>query len=317
MNLRAELAEPKKLALWILAAACFLPWISPPIALFAGLAFAFTVGNSDAKRSAKVQKYLLQASVVGLGFGIHITAVVKAGSTGLGATAASLVLTMAAGLALGHALHVEKTTSRLLSTGTAICGGSAIAAMGPVLGAAPREMSIALGSVFILNALALFIFPEVGHLAGLSETQFGYWAAIAIHDTSSVVGAAARYGQGALDIAVPVKLARALWILPMVAVAAITVRSKNKSAAFPWFVLAFLGASVVATLLPAGAPVWKVLVAIAKGGLAATLFLIGAGLSRETLRTVGWRPMMQAVVLWLAVSTASLWIVKTFVGPTS
>ncbi|MCK6545220.1 putative sulfate exporter family transporter [Myxococcota bacterium] len=314
MSLRAELSEPKKVALWIFAAACFLPWITPPIALFAGLAFALVVGNTDAKRAAKVQKYLLQTSVVGLGFGIHITAVVKAGSTGLGATAASLVLTMAVGLALGKVLKVEDTTSRLVSTGTSICGGSAIAAMGPVLSAAPREMSIALGSVFILNALALFVFPELGHLAGLSEHQFGYWAAIAIHDTSSVVGAAARYGQAALDIAVPVKLARALWILPMVAVAAVAVRSKGKGAAFPWFVLLFLLASVIATLVPAGAPLWKLLVAIAKGGLAATLFLIGAGLSRETLRSVGWRPMAQAVVLWVLVSATSLWVIKTFVG---
>ncbi len=304
----------KKTLLWIFAAACGLPWVTPPLALFAGLVFAFTVGNADTKRAGKVQKYLLQASVVGLGFGIQFGAVVKAGSTGVVVTGGTLLATIALGLALAKLLRVEKTTGRLIATGTAICGGSAIAAMGPVLGAQAREMSVSLGCVFVLNAVALFAFPVIGHAVGLSPEQFGYWAAIAIHDTSSVVGAAARYAPEALAIAVPVKLARALWILPMVAVAAVLVRKKDSRATVPWFIFLFVGASAMASFGPAGETVYPGLVYAAKAGLAATLFLIGAGLSKDNLKTVGWRPFAQGIALWLVVSAVSLWVVLRFVG---
>ena len=296
----------KKILLWALAAACCLPWVTPPLALFAGLVFAFTVGHTDTKRAAKVQKYLLQASVVGLGFGIKFDAVVKAGSTGVLVTGVTLVATIALGLVLAKLLRVEKTTGQLISTGTAICGGSAIAAMGPVLGAGAREMSASLGCVFVLNAVALFAFPVVGHAVGLTPEQFGYWAAIAIHDTSSVVGAAARYAPEALAIAVPVKLARALWILPMVAVAAVLVRKKDSKATVPWFIFMFVGASGFASLVPAGEAVYPGLVYAAKAGLAATLFLIGAGLSKENIKSVGWRPFALGATLWLVVSVVSL-----------
>lgn len=299
--------------LWVLAAVCALPWVTPPVALFLGLVFAFVVGRTDARRAAAVQKFLLQASVVGLGFGIRFDAVVQAGATGLVATAGSLVATLALGLLLARWLRVEPTTGRLISTGTAICGGSAIAAMGPVLGAAAGEMSVALGCVFVLNAVALFVFPVIGQALHLAPAQFGYWAAIAIHDTSSVVGAAARYSPEALAVAVPVKLARALWILPLVAVAAVVVRKPGGRAAVPWFIFLFVAATAVASFVPLGAPVYPWLVAAAKAGLAVTLFLIGAGLSKESLKSVGWRPFAQGLALWLIVSGAALWAVLRWV----
>lgn len=305
-----DTANWKTPLLWALAAACCLPWVTPPLALFGGLVFALLVGNTDQKRAATVQKYLLQGSVVGLGFGIQLGAVIKAGSTGLAATALSLLATFGLGWALARAFAVEKTAGTLITTGTAICGGSAIAAMGPVLGAQPREMSVSLGCVFMLNAVALFIFPALGHRAGLTPEQFGWWAAIAIHDTSSVVGAAARFSPEALAVAVPVKLARALWILPLVAVAAMLVRRQGGRTAVPWFVLWFVAASAVASFVPAGAEVYPWLVKAAKAGLAVTLFLIGASLSRENLLSVGLRPLALGIALWVIVSAVSLGVVR-------
>jgi len=308
-----EEAPWKKTLLWLAAAVCFLPSITPPLALFAGIVFAVLIGRTDAKRAAKIQKYLLQGSVVGLGFGIQFSAVIKAGSTGVLITAGSLVATIALGLLLARWLQVEQTIGRLISTGTAICGGSAIAAMGPVLGALPRDMSVSLGCVFVLNAVALFVFPVVGHWLAMSPEQFGYWAAIAIHDTSSVVGAAARYSPDALAIAVPVKLARALWILPMVTVAALVVRKPGGKATLPWFIFLFVAASAVASFVPAGAPVYPWLVQLAKSGLAATLFLIGASLSPGMLKSVGWRPFALGITLWLVVSVLSLGVIRHWV----
>jgi uncharacterized integral membrane protein (TIGR00698 family) len=302
----------KTALLWLLAAACAVPWVTPPVALFAGLVFALLVGPVDRARAGKVQKHLLQASVVGLGFGIKFGAVIKAGSTGVGATAASLVATLALGLSLARLFGVERTTGRLIATGTAICGGSAIAAIGPVLGAEAGAMSVALGCVFVLNAIALFVFPVVGHWAGLSPEQFGWWAAIAIHDTSSVVGAAARYSADALAVAVPVKLARALWILPLAAVAAVVAHRPGSKATIPWFIFLFIGASALASLFPGGEPVYGLLVQGAKAGLAVTLFLIGAGLSPASLRSVGWRPFAQGIVLWVIVSVVSLLLIRRF-----
>lgn len=300
----------KKAALWVAAAACALPWVSPPFALLAGLAFALFVGNTDLRRTAIVQKYLLQASVVGLGFGIHFDAVVRAGSTGVVLTVATIAGTLALGWLLGRWFAVERVTGQLISTGTAICGGSAIAAMGPVLGAEARTMSVALGCVFLLNAVALFVFPPLGHAVGLTPEQFGWWAAIAIHDTSSVVGAAAKFSPDALAIAVPVKLARALWILPLVAGAAWWQRRAGAKAAMPWFVLLFMAASLVATFIPAGAAIYPWLARGAKAGLAVTLFLIGASLSKSYLVGVGWRPFALGATLWLMVTVVSLAIVR-------
>jgi uncharacterized integral membrane protein (TIGR00698 family) len=298
--------------LWTSAAACGLLAGMPAVALLAGIAFALTLGNPQVALTAKVQKILLQASVVGLGFGIKMDVVLRAGSTGLGATALSLAFSVGLRRLLAKWLRLDGTTGQLISSGTAICGGSAIAVMGPVLGANARQMSIALITVFLLNAVALFLFPIIGTWAGMDATQFGMWAAMAIHDTSSVAGAAAHYGPAALAVAVAVKLARALWILPMAAGTALLMRRQSKNV-IPWFVLGFLAASAATTFLPVVAEAAGFLSAAAKTGLAVTLFLIGAGLTRDALQNVGWRPLAHAVILWAVVSTVSFVAVRGLV----
>ena len=259
---------------------CLTPWASPPIALALGLALALTIGHPYPQRNAKATKLLLQVSVVGLGFGMNLAKVVEAGRTGVVFTIITIVGTLVLGYLAGRAMNVSRGTAHLISSGTAICGGSAIAAVGPVIDASDEEMSVSLGTVFILNAIALFVFPVIGHQFGLTQNQFGVWAAIAIHDTSSVVGAAAKYGAEALQIATTVKLTRALWIVPLTLVTALLFRKKNAKIAIPWFILFFLLASVVRTYVPAPQIAWDVLVRIARAGLTVTLFLIGAGLSR-------------------------------------
>lgn len=281
-------------------------WVSPPLALAAGLIFALTLGNPIPEASHKASKLLLQASVVGLGFGMNLHAVWDAGKTGFGFTVATIFGTLAVGFWLGRLLKIEATTSHLVSVGTAICGGSAIAAIGSVLDADSKAMSVSLCTVFVLNAVALLIFPPLGHALGMDQAHFGLWAAIAIHDTSSVVGAAAKYGEQALDIATTVKLARALWIFPIALGVALFKRHGTKRVKWPWFIFAFLGAAALRTLWPQGDPVYGVLKHAAKLGLTLTLFLIGAGLSRDALRSVGFRPMLQGVLLWIVVSISGL-----------
>jgi uncharacterized integral membrane protein (TIGR00698 family) len=297
--------------LWTCAVAAGLLARNPALALLTGIIFALTLGNPQPVLTAKVQKYLLQASVVGLGFGIKLDVVLTAGATGLGATALSLILTLGLGLALARWLELDRVTGQLISAGTAICGGSAIAVMGPVLGAGERQMSVALITVFVLNAVALFIFPIIGAWAGMDATQFGMWAAMAIHDTSSVAGAAAHYGAAALAVAVAVKLARALWILPLAAGTALVQRRRGKKY-IPWFVLGFLVASAAATFIPGGESVAALLAATAKTGLAISLFLIGTALTRAALQNIGWKPLAHAVLLWLTVSVGSFWAIRNF-----
>jgi uncharacterized integral membrane protein (TIGR00698 family) len=270
---------------------------------------ALTIGNPFAGRTTKATKLLLQASVVGLGFGMNLAKVVAAGRTGILFTIATIAGTLLLGYILGRAMHISRGTAHLISSGTAICGGSAIAAVGPVIGASDEEMSVSLGTVFVLNGIALFLFPPIGTLLHLTQTQFGVWAAIAIHDTSSVVGAAARYGAEALQIATTVKLIRALWIVPLTIGTAIAFRRKAARMAWPWFILFFLLASVARTYIAAPTDLWDVLVRLARIGLTVTLFLIGAGLTRKTLVAVGIRPMLLGVVLWIAISCAGLWAV--------
>jgi uncharacterized integral membrane protein (TIGR00698 family) len=282
--------------------------ISPPGALALGMLIALTVGNPYAAKTAKATKYLLQASVVGLGFGMDLQKVVAAGRTGILFTIATIAGTLLLGFLIGRALNIERTTAHLISSGTAICGGSAIAAVGPVLKASDEQMSVSLGTVFILNSIALFIFPVIGHRLALSQTQFGVWAAIAIHDTSSVVGAAARYGAEALQIATTVKLTRALWIVPLTLGTAFAFHRKSSAKiTIPWFILWFLVASLIRTYV--ASPAWAIIVTIAKYGLTLTLFLIGAGLSRKSLAAVGVRPLILGVLLWIAISSVSLWAV--------
>jgi uncharacterized integral membrane protein (TIGR00698 family) len=297
---------------WLALAACLTPWVSPPIALAMGLAIGLTLGHPYAALNKKATKILLQVSVVGLGFGINLQQVLSASRDGVLFTIATIVGTLLLGFLIGRLLKIDRKTAHLISSGTAICGGSAIAAVGPVLDAGESEMSVSLGTVFILNSIALFLFPAIGHLLDMSQTQFGIWSAIAIHDTSSVVGAATRYGEEALRIATTVKLARALWIVPLVLFTSIVFRSGGAKVSLPWFILYFLVASVLRTYIPLIADVSPTIVAIAKVGLTITLFLIGAGLSRKMLASVGARPLVLGVVLWIVISTVSLWAVLSF-----
>jgi len=280
---------------------------APPLALALGLVLALTVGNPYAKKTSKLTKILLQASVVGLGFGMNLQKVVEAGRTGILFTIATIVGTLLLGYLLARALRINPRTSHLISSGTAICGGSAIAAVGPVIGASDEEMSVSLGTVFILNSVALFLFPLIGAALHLTQRQFGVWSAIAIHDTSSVVGAASAYGKEALQIATTVKLTRALWIVPLTIGTALAFhRGRKTRVTIPWFIFLFVIASIIRTYV--NGP-WDIIVIIARIGLTLTLFLIGAGLSRRSLAAVGIRPLILGVVLWLVISIAGLWAV--------
>lgn len=294
---------------------CLSPWGSPPVALALGLALAFTIGNPFPKVTGKPTKLLLQASVILLGFGMNIEAVFKAGKDGILFTIATIFGTLILGYFVGKFLKVNDKTSNLISSGTAICGGSAIAAVGPAIDAGLDEMSVSLGTVFVLNSIALILFPLIGHALNLSQTQFGVWAAIAIHDTSSVVGAAQTYGPEALAIATTVKLARALWIAPVALMFALLYRKSDSErktkVAIPWFIFLFLGATLVRTYAPSEVlpSIFDSLVNLAKAGMTVTLFLIGASLSRKTLKKVGWRPLLQGVLLWVVISVVSLFAV--------
>jgi uncharacterized integral membrane protein (TIGR00698 family) len=291
---------------------CLTPWASAPGALALGLAIALTIGNPLRSRTAPAAKLLLQASVVGLGFGMSLGAVLRAGASGVAYTVAGIALALALGLLIGRWLRVEREASWLITAGTSICGGSAIAAVGGAIRAREEAMSVALATVFVLNAVALYLFPPLGQWLGLSQHQFAVWAAVAIHDTSSVVGAATAYGAQALQEATVLKLARALWIVPLALAAAALARrgaqpSAGKKPPIPWFIGLFLLASVVRSLMPAIAyPALDMIARAARIGLVLTLFLIGAGLTRATLRAVGMRPMLQGVLLWAALGVASL-----------
>jgi uncharacterized integral membrane protein (TIGR00698 family) len=295
------------------------PYGSPPIALALGLLLAFTIGNPVPELSGKPTKYLLQASVILLGFGMNLEAIVKAGREGILFTIATIFGTLALGYVAGRFLVVPTKTSTLISSGTAICGGSAIAAVGPVINAEHDEMSVSLGTVFILNSVALFLFPVLGHALGLTENQFGIWAAIAIHDTSSVVGAAQAYGAEALATATTVKLARALWIAPIALMFAFLYRKGDADAkakvAIPWFIFLFIGAAAFRTYAPTFIipSIFDSLVNLAKAGMTMTLFLIGASLTPRTLKKVGIRPLIQGVLLWIVISLTALWAVLKLV----
>lgn len=284
--------------------------ISPPIALCAGIIFGLSLQHPYPSDSRAFAKFLLQASVVALGFGMNLHGVVKAGRSGFLYTAAGIAFALVAGFLIGKLFSVRGTTSYLISTGTAICGGSAIAAIGPILQANDEEMAVALGTVFILNSVALFIFPSIGAKLYLSQSQFGLWAALAIHDTSSVVGAASRYGTDALIAATTVKLARALWIVPL-ALATAAFRLSRSKVQIPWFIFLFCLASVINTYGPQEPRLSEMFFHLGRIGLTVTLFLIGTGISRATLQEVGWRPLAQGVFLWILVGVTSLYFIRT------
>lgn len=279
--------------------------ISPPLALLGGLIYGFTVVHPYHLESKRLAKFLLQASVIALGFGMNLHEVVHAGSSGFLYTAISISFAMLLGLGLGLLLHVGKKSAFLISAGTAICGGSAIAAVGPIAEASEEEMGVSLGAVFILNSIALFLFPLIGYAFHMSQSQFGLWSALAIHDTSSVVGATAKYGPAALAIGTTVKLARALWIVPLSFVTAATLKSKAR-VHWPWFILLFVLAAFLNTLLPAFNPTFGALNRLGKIGLTVTLFLIGTGLNKQTMKHVGFRPLLQGLILWIIVGAGSL-----------
>ncbi len=304
----------QQIIFFLVLAFCFTPFASPPIALALGLFIALTIGHPFQKYNNKATKILLQVSVVGLGFGMNLGSIVEAGQSGILFTIATIFGTLTLGYFIGRWLKIDRKTSHLISSGTAICGGSAIAAVGPVLDADENQMSVALGTVFILNSIALFIFPIIGEYLKLTQMQFGIWAAIAIHDTSSVVGAAAKFGDEALRIATTVKLARALWIVPLTLGTSFFFKSGKKKIVIPYFIFLFVVASVVRTYVPLDISIYNVLVTIAKTGLVVTLFLIGAGLSRKTLRSVGIKPFIEGVILWIVIGSVSLWAVTSLIS---
>jgi uncharacterized integral membrane protein (TIGR00698 family) len=282
--------------------------VSPAIALLGGLVFGMTLAHPYQAESRSVTKFLLQGSVVALGFGMSLREVLRAGRSGFVYTALSITAAMLIGMGLGALIHVARKPSFLISAGTAICGGSAIAAVGPIVGASDEEMAVSLGAIFILNSVALFLFPPLGFALHMSESQFGLWSALAIHDTSSVVGATAKYGATALAIGTTIKLARALWIVPLSVGTAVVLKRKAR-VPWPWFILFFCVAALLNTLLPQFNPEFGALNHLGKLGLTVTLFLIGASLNRETLRRVGVRPLLQGLTLWIIVGAGTLALV--------
>ena len=313
----AHIAPPNaahKIAFIGAAALCLLPMATPPLALAGGLAFALTVGNPFPDATRRLSKTLLQACVVLLGFGMNLGAALHAGAHGAILAAVTIGVTFALGRWLGRRLNVAPVASLLISAGTAICGGSAIAAVGATIGAAEADMAVSLGTVFVLNAVALFVFPVIGHALHLSPAQFGTWAGVAIHDISSVVGAASGYGPGALTTATATKLSRALWIVPVTAIIGWKARQKAASAtegsavkaSAPWFVGGFLLTAGLRQWVPGVAAHAPWLTHLATVGLTLTLFLVGASLSRALVRAVGWKPMAQGVALWVAISVTAL-----------
>ena len=299
-----------------LAFATLVPIVSPGIALLVGIILALTVGNPFPLTTSRLVTPLLQTSVVGLGAGMNLIEVGHAGVHGFFYTVIGITLTVSIGLMLGRLLGTARDTSLLVTVGTAICGGSAIAAVAPVIRAKSQDVSVALATVFFLNAVALLIFPPIGHHLRLGQMQFGIWSALAIHDTSSVVGASMQYGAQALEIATTIKLTRALWIVPVtLAVGMIWNRGEQESGAGkakkPWFILGFVAAAALVTWIPALKPSGRIVFVAAQRSLVVTLFLIGCGLSRSALRVVGKRPLIQGFVLWILMGTATLAAILT------
>lgn len=299
-------AKLQQLIFVVLLLFCTTIFVTPPIALILGLLVANLFGHPFLKLNHKATNYLLQFSVVGLGFGMNIHSAVSAGKEGFLFTVISIFTTLVLGTFLGKWLKIEKKTSHLISCGTAICGGSAIAAIVPVIKSNEKETSIALGVIFILNSVALFVFPAVGKWLGLSQQEFGLWCAIAIHDTSSVVGAANKYGAEALQIATTVKLARALWIIPVALITSFIFKNNTKKIKIPYFIGLFILAMLSTTYLPQMKIITPYFVSIAKIGLTITLFLIGAGLNGAILKAVGLKPLAQGILLWICIAIATL-----------
>lgn len=298
-----------KISFIVLGIICLLPFITAPVALVIGIVFSFVLGNPYEAISKKIINKLLKISVIGLGFGMNAYSALKAGKEGFLFTVVSIISVMLLGYLLARILKIEKITGYLISAGTAICGGSAIAAVSPLVKATPNQISVALAVVFTLNSIALLLFPVIGNMLALTQQQFGLWCAIAIHDTSSVVGAASKYGAQALEVATTVKLARALWIIPLSFLTVMLFKNKETKINIPWFIGFFILAMLLNTYF---LPVQKIspyLVTLAKAGLTITLFLIGAGLSPKVLKSVGVKPLLLALLLWIIISVGSLLVI--------
>jgi len=295
-------------------------WVSPPIALVLGVIFGLFVAHPYAAASRRAARILLQVSVVALGFAMNFGEVLRAGASGFVYTILGIAFALVVGTMVGRILSVPGKIAYLISVGTAICGGSAIAATGPVIDASDEEMSVSIGTVFLLNALGLFLFPPLGHALGLTESEFGLWAALSIHDTSSVVGAGAKFGAVALTVATTIKLVRALWIVPLTLATASVLAWRarrehhegpaRKPIEWPWFILFFLAAAMLRSYVPTLAPIYPWLSQAGSIGLTVTLFLIGTGMSRVSLRQVGIRPLVQGVFLWIIVAVSSLLVIR-------
>jgi uncharacterized integral membrane protein (TIGR00698 family) len=289
----------------LLLAGCALPFVSTGLGLAMGIAFSLLVGNPWPEKTSRFSRQLLKISVVGLGFGIPLVEVWRVGRHSIVYTFVGIICTLIAGFLLGRAFRMRRSTATLVSFGTAICGGSAIAAMAPVVQAENEDIAVSLATIFTLNSVALFLFPVIGHLLRLSQHAFGIWAGIAIHDTSSVVGAASAYGLGAIATGTTVKLSRAVWIAPCV-LAYGWFRKAEGKADFPLFILGFITAAAIRSLVPDLQAEWNGVAALARQSLVVTLFLIGAGLGPDVLKKVGFRPMIHGVLLWILVGVLSL-----------
>jgi len=303
------MASAAKIIFLLALILCLSRWISPPLALSLGIILGLSVRHPYPHFSRHAARILLQVSVVALGFGMNLHEIIKAGRSGFIYTALGISFSLIAGLAIGKFLRIGGNASYLITAGTAICGGSAIAAIGPILHADDEEMAVSLGTIFILNSVALLTFPPVGNILHLTQSQFGLWAALAIHDTSSVVGAAVKYGAQALVVGTTVKLARALWIVPLALVTAAVKRSRTR-VPLPWFILFFCLAALFNTYVPSFENFDRWVFRAGRLGLTATLFLIGTGISVATLKSVGWRPLLQGVLLWIMVAAVTLYLIR-------
>lgn len=292
-----------------LALLSLFPFISSAVALVIGIVYAQIFENPYAKETKKATGLLLKLAVIGLGFGMNVYSAISAGKDGFILTVFSIFLTLGLGFLLGKLLKIDKKISYLVSSGTAICGGSAIAAVSPVIKADEKQISVGLGIVFILNSVALIIFPPIGHALGLNQIDFGLWSAIAIHDTSSVVGAAAKYGDQALEVATTVKLARALWVIPVAFLSMVFFKNKEGKVKLPYFIGLFILAMLANSYIPAVQVVGPYIVEASKAALTLTLFLIGTSLSYRTVKSVGFKPLLEGVILWVFISVTSLFYI--------
>ncbi len=297
----------------IVLAVCFANWMSAPLALLAGIIIAFTIGHPFIHLHHIAPKILLQIAVVGLGFGMNFYSAMEAGKQGVIITFCSVSAVMLIGLAIGIFFGLNRNIRVLISAGTAICGGSAIAAISPAIKAKEEEISVSLATVFILNAVGLLLFPVIGHWLEMDEHTFGFWTAIAIHDTSSVAGAGQTYGPEALQTALTVKIIRTLWLVPLIFVITLSRKKTSKKMTIPWFIFGFVAAMMINTYVPVVSQLTFMLSVFAKKLLIITLFLIGASLSRKNLKQVGFRPLLFGIILWILIAVVSLFVVRAVV----